>query len=142
MTKIIPVMKKRFEPIIDKCGEIIEYLMASPDIPSDENLKFKIRLSIEEAVENVVSYAYEDGIGWLEVGTSLDVKDNPILTIVLKDAGIPFNPLKMEDPDLTASAEQRKIGGLGIFLCKQLMDGISYRYEEGCNVLTMTKQLA
>ena len=135
------VMTKRFEPIVDKCGEIIEYLMSSPDIPSDEGLQFKIRLSIEEAVENVVSYAYEGGIGWLEAGTSVS-ENHTVLTIVLKDAGVPFNPLEKGDPDITSSAEERNIGGLGIFLCKQLMDGISYKYENGCNVLTMTKNLS
>ena len=61
--------KKRFNPITDKTSEIIDFLMASPDMPSDEALRFKLRLSIEEAVENVVCYAYEGGIGWLEVGT-------------------------------------------------------------------------
>jgi len=134
-------MKKRFEPIIDKCGEIIDYLMSSPDIPQDESLQFKIRLSIEEAVENVVRYAYEGGMGWIEVGTELD-PEGVMLTIELKDAGVPFNPLEKEDPDVTLSAEEREIGGLGIFLCKQLMDHISYRYENGCNILTMSKKVA
>ncbi|MCR5710146.1 MAG: ATP-binding protein [Bacteroidales bacterium] len=133
-------MKKRFEPIIDKCGEIIDYLMSSPDIPQDEALQFKIRLSIEEAVENVVRYAYEGGLGWLEVGTELD-PEGVMLTIILKDAGIPFNPLEKEDPDVTLSAEDREIGGLGIFLCKQLMDHIEYKYEDGCNVLIMKKKV-
>lgn len=134
-------MKKRFEPIIDKCGAIIEYLMASPDIPKDESLQFKIRLSIEEAVENVVRYAYEGGMGWIEVGTDLD-PEGVMLTIVLRDAGVPFNPLDKPDPDVTLSAEDRQIGGLGIFLCKQLMDHIDYKYEDGCNVLTMSKRVA
>lgn len=134
-------MKKRFDPIKDKCGEIIEYLMSSEDIPADEGLQFKIRLSIEEAVENVVQYAYEGGIGWLEAETSLDT-DGVHLTITLKDAGIPFNPLEKEDPDVTLTTEDRPIGGLGIFLCKKLMDSISYRYEGGCNILTMIKKIA
>ena len=133
-------MKKRFNPIKDKSSEIIEFLMASPDIPDDEALRFKLRLSIEEAVENVVRYAYEVGIGWLEVGTSLD-KDTLILTIELRDAGVPFNPLDREDPDITLSAEEREVGGLGIFLCKQMMDSLSYRYEDGNNILTMTKKI-
>ena len=133
-------MKKRFNPIKDKSSEIIEYLMSSPDMPDDEALKFKLRLSIEEAVENVVRYAYDGGIGWLEVGTSLD-HDSLILTIELRDAGVPFNPLEREDPDITLSAEDREVGGLGIFLCKQLMDNIEYRYEDGNNVLTMTKKV-
>jgi len=126
---------------MDKCGEIVEFLMTSPDIPEDDSLQFKIRLSVEEAVENVVRYAYEDGCGWLEVGTEID-NTNLMLTVMLKDAGVPFNPLEMAEPDLTASAEERKIGGLGIFLCKQMMDSVEYKYEGGCNVLTMKKKVA
>lgn len=114
--------------------------MSSPDIPDDEALRFKLRLSIEEAVDNVVRYAYEGGIGWLEVGTQL-VPDGPVLTIELRDAGIPFNPLEQDEPDISLSAEDRKIGGLGIFLCKKMMDSINYRYEDGNNVLTMTKKI-
>ena len=133
-------MRKRFNPIKDKSSEIIEFLMASPDMPNDEALRFKLRLSIEEAVENVVRYAYEGGIGWLEAGTSLD-KDSLVLSIELRDAGVPFNPLDREDPDITLSAEEREVGGLGIFLCKPMMDSLSYRYEDGNNILTMKKKI-
>lgn len=133
-------MKKRFNPIKDKSNEIIEYLMSSPDIPDDEALKFKLRLSIEEAVENVVRYAYDGGIGWLESDIHFD-KDALLLTIELRDAGTPFNPLEKEDPDINQRAEEREVGGLGIFLCKKMMDSIEYRYEDGNNVLTMTKKV-
>ncbi|MBO6023637.1 MAG: ATP-binding protein [Bacteroidales bacterium] len=133
-------MKKRFNPIKDKSSEIINYLMASPDMPDDEALRFKLRLSIEEVVENVVRYAYDGGIGWLEVSTQLD-NDSLVLTVELRDAGVPFNPLEQPDPDTTLAAEEREVGGLGIYLCKQLMDSISYRYENGNNVLTMTKMI-
>ncbi|MBQ2332169.1 MAG: ATP-binding protein [Bacteroidales bacterium] len=133
-------MLKRFNPIVDKSAEIINFIMSSPDMPSDDSLLFKIHLSVEEAVENVVDYAYEGGMGWLEAGTELDTS-GLTLTILIKDAGTPFNPLEKEDPDITASAEERKIGGLGIFLCKQMMDEVSYRYENGCNILTMKKHL-
>lgn len=133
-------MLKRFNPIVDKSAEIINFIMSSPDMPSDDSLLFKIHLSVEEAVENVVDYAYEGGMGWLEAGTELDAS-GLTLTILIKDAGTPFNPLEKEDPDITASAEERKIGGLGIFLCKQMMDEVSYRYENGCNILTMKKHL-
>ncbi len=132
--------KKRFNPITDKSSEIIDFLMASPDMPFDEALRFKLRLSIEEAVENVVCYAYEGGIGWLEVGTSLD-HDSLILTIELRDAGVPFNPLEAPDPDVSLPANERKVGGLGIFLCKKMMDSINYQYVDGNNVLTMTKRV-
>jgi anti-sigma regulatory factor (Ser/Thr protein kinase) len=133
-------MKKRFNPIKDKSSEIIEYLMSSPDIPDDEVLQFKLRLSIEEAVENVVRYAYDGGIGWLEADIHFD-QNALLLTIELRDAGTPFNPLEREDPDINQKAEEREIGGLGIFLCKKMMDSIEYRYEDGNNVLTMTKKV-
>lgn len=133
-------MKKRFNPIKDKSSEIIEYLMSSPDIPDDEALRFKLRLSIEEAVENVVRYAYDGGIGWLETDIRFD-QDTLVLTIELRDAGVPFNPLEKKEPDVTLSAEERDIGGLGIFLCKKMMDDTQYRYENGNNVLTMTKKV-
>jgi anti-sigma regulatory factor (Ser/Thr protein kinase) len=134
------MMKKRFNPITDRSSEIVAFLMASPDMPKDEDLRFKIELSIEEAVENVVQYAYEGGIGWLEAGTSLDDK-SLILTIELRDAGKPFNPLEKDDPDVTLSAGERPVGGLGIYICKSMMDSISYRYEDGNNVLVMSKRV-
>lgn len=134
-------MKRVFNPIKNKTGEIVEFLMSSPDIPADESLRFKIRLSIEETVENIVRYAYEDGVGWMEVGTELDPQ-GLVLQVTLKDAGKPFNPLEKEDPNIDASIEDRPIGGLGIFLCKQFMDDIQYKYEDGCNVLTMYKNIS
>ena len=134
------MIKKRFNPITDRSSEIVAFLMSSPDMPNDPDLRFKIELSVEEAVENVVQYAYEGGIGWLEAGTSLDDK-SLVLNIELRDAGMPFNPLEKEDPDITLSANERPVGGLGIYLCKQMMDSISYRYEDGNNVLVMTKRV-
>ncbi|MCQ2271193.1 MAG: ATP-binding protein [Bacteroidales bacterium] len=127
-------MKKRFEPIFDKCGEIVEFLMTSPDIPNDESLQFKIRLSVEETVENVVCYAYNNGLGYIEVETSLE---NGVLSIMLKDSGKPFNPLNAPDPNVSLALEDRPIGGLGIFLCKQMMDEVNYEYVDNCNILTM-----
>lgn len=134
------MIKKRFNPITDRCSEIVDFLMASPDMPSDEALRFKLLLSIEEAVENVVRYAYEGGIGWLEVGTSLD-HDSLVLTVELRDAGVPFNPLEAPDPDVTLPADKREVGGLGIYLCKKMMDDIHYKYVDGNNVLTMMKRV-
>ena len=134
------MIKKRFNPITDRSSEIVAFLMSSPDMPQDADLRFKIELSIEEAVENVVQYAYEGGIGWLEAGTSLD-DESLILTIELRDAGVPFNPLEKEDPDITLGADERPVGGLGIYLCKCMMDRINYRYEDGNNILIMEKQI-
>jgi len=113
--------------------------MTSPDVPDDPSLEFKIRLAVEEVVENVVNYAYQSGDGFLEVGTHID---DGILSITFCDGGIRFDPLAKPDPDLTLSVEERQIGGLGIFLCKQMMDSVSYKYEDGCNKLLMTKKVS
>ncbi len=129
-------MTTRIVPIAGKTAEIIETVMTSPDVPQDEGLRFKIRLSVEEIAENIVTYAYNNGNGFLEISTSLD--ENGVLTISFKDAGVPFNPLEKEDPDITLSLDERPVGGLGIYICKKMMDSVSYVFEDGCNNFTMT----
>ena len=59
----------------------------------------------------------------------------------MADKGVPFDPLKKPDPDVTLSAEDREIGGLGIFIAKKTMDSLHYAYENGENILTMTKTI-
>ncbi len=113
--------------------------MSSEDMPQDPALEFKLRLCVEEVVENIVRYAYKDGQGFVEVGT--EVRDGA-LHMTFRDAGVKFNPLEKDDPDITLSAEERQIGGLGIFLCKQMMDDLQYEYKDGCNNLTMIKKLS
>ena len=68
-------------------------------------------------------------------------KDNRAITFRMTDKGIPFNPLKKDDPDITLSAEDREIGGLGIFITKKTMDSVAYTYENGENILTMIKKI-
>lgn len=132
-------MERKFNPIKDKCGIIVESIMSSPDIPNDEEIQFKVRLSVEEAVENIVQYAYAEGEGWLIVKTEVSPENR--LVITLRDEGVPFNPLEKDDPDVSLSVEERQIGGLGIFLCKKLMDKIVYSFENKTNILIMEKQL-
>ncbi len=109
-------------------------------MPQDDVFLFNFRLSVEEVVENVVNYAYENGDGFLDVEVDKLPGSNRLF-VVLCDGGHPFNPLAKEDPDLTLAVEDRPIGGLGIFLCKQLMDEVTYRYENGCNILTLQKEM-
>ncbi len=128
-------MTTRIVPIAGKTAEIIETVMSSPDVPQDETLRFKVRLSVEEIAENIVNYAYNNGNGFVEITTTLD--EAGMLTISFKDAGVPFNPLEKEDPDITLSLDERPVGGLGIFICKKMMDSVSYVFEDGCNNFTM-----
>ena len=127
-------MKLRFEPVTDKADIILESIMNAPEIPEDPGLQFKIRLCSEEAVVNVVNYAYEGGNGFLDIETEAA---EGWFILKLKDAGTPFDPLSAPEPDITLAADEREIGGLGIFLCKQMMDEVHYAYEGGCNILTM-----
>ena len=99
-----------------------------------------ICVAIEEVFVNIARYAYEDGNGEVTLGIKLD-EENQIITFKMSDRGIPFDPLKKDDPDITLSADEREIGGLGIFITKKTMDSISYAYENGENVLTMLKKI-
>ena len=66
-------------------------------------------------------------------------REQVFLTFI--DQGVPFDPMQKEDPDITLPASERQIGGLGIYMVKKSMDGVSYRYEDGCNILTIMKYL-
>ena len=105
----------------------------------DEAISMQLDLALEEAVVNVMSYAYQSG----KKG-SIDIEakaDDMKLIFVIRDSGIPFDPTAKEDADTTLSADERPIGGLGIFLVRQLMDSINYERVDGQNVLTLIKKL-
>ena len=99
-----------------------------------------ICVAIEEVFVNVAHYAYGDGEGDMSLGIGFD-EENRAITFRMTDKGIPFDPLKKPDPDITLSAEEREIGGLGIFIAKKTMDSLAYAYENGENILTMIKKI-
>ena len=99
-----------------------------------------ICVAIEEIFVNIAHYAYGDGEGDVTFGIGFDA-DSRTITFRMADKGIPFNPLEKEDPDITLSADEREIGGLGIFITKKTMDSVTYAYENGENVLTMIKKI-
>ena len=99
-----------------------------------------ICVAIEEVFVNVAHYAYVEGDGDMTLQIDFDEVGRTIM-FRITDKGVPFDPLKKPDPDITLSAEEREIGGLGIFIAKKTMDSISYAYENGENVLTMIKKI-
>ena len=103
-------------------------------------IQMAVCVAIEEVFVNVAHYAYGEGQGEMNLGIGFD-EENRAITFRMTDQGIPFDPLQKPDPDITLSAEEREIGGLGIFIAKKTMDSISYAYENGENVLTMIKKL-
>ena len=100
-----------------------------------------IMVCLEEMAVNVFHYAYKDITH--KTGEFLTVEvyvDDGSVTLTLIDAGVPFNPLERAAPDITLPAEEREIGGLGIHIVRQKMDDVSYRHENGNNILTMVKK--
>lgn len=129
-------MVQRFDPVEGRNAEIIECVMNCPEVADiPEDILFKIRLCVEEVEENILCYS---GSRWVEL--TVTRKDNEV-EIGFRDGGVEFNPLAKDDPDIDASLENRPIGGLGIFICKQMMDSVTYHYENGANIFTMVKRL-
>ena len=105
----------------------------------DEEAAKSLNLAIEEWVANVINYAYPKGTrGHVELTAEFS---DGLLTLVVKDHGIPFDPTQYEEIDVEAELDDRPIGGLGIHLVKTIMDTMAYqRTPDGYNVLTLTKQ--
>lgn len=128
-----------FVPLEGRTEEIIRSVMDTPEIKAVPSLDFTLHLVIEELVVNIVTYAYPAGVaGELYINVSADQSR---ISIEFIDRGKPFNPLEKEDPDVTLGIKERNIGGLGIFLVKQMMDDVAYRHEDGCNILTISKNM-
>jgi anti-sigma regulatory factor (Ser/Thr protein kinase) len=103
-----------------------------------EKAAYNVRLSCEEVILNIVSYAYPGGDGQLDMSWEDDT-ERGLLNVTFEDSGVPFNPLQKEEPDLTIPMRERKIGGLGIMMVRKLMDEVRYAYVDGKNRLTITK---
>ena len=95
---------------------------------------------MEEIFVNIAHYAYKTGIGKAVVRVEI-TDELATVTITFMDHGVEYNPLERDDPDITLSAEERDIGGLGIFMTKNLMDDVTYEYNEGKNILKLKKSL-
>ena len=95
----------------------------------------RLYVAVDEIVANILQYS---GAKTLDVACAVDAEK---VTISFSDDGIPYDPLEREDPDVTLSAEQRMIGGLGIFMVKKTMDEVTYAYRDGRNILTIMKNV-
>ena len=122
-----------------KLPAFLDQLSLEMQLPRQFTLS--LRLALEEALVNAVSYAYPKG----EKGTinlkAIHDKDNRLLRFELTDSGKPFDPTKVAEADVTLGVEERPVGGLGIFLIRKCMDSVTYRRDNGMNRLIMTKAL-
>ena len=102
--------------------------------------QMQIDVAVDELFSNIAYYAYPPGSGTVTV--QVEIAGEPACaTLTFIDSGIPYDPLSRKDPDTTLSAEERQIGGLGIYMVKKSMDGVAYACEDGKNVLRITKKL-
>ncbi len=103
-------------------------------------VQMQIDIAIDELFGNIAHYAYDPGVGPATV--RVELKEDPLAVVItFIDRGVPYDPLQRKDPDTALSAEEREIGGLGIYMVKKTMDGISYEYKNGQNILTITKKI-
>ena len=102
--------------------------------------RIQINIVIDEIFGNICHYAYKDSVGAVTVRVESGNTPKAVF-LTFTDNGIPYNPLETEDPDITLSSEERKIGGLGIYLVKKNMDEMKYEYVNQQNILWMEKRL-
>ena len=118
-------------------AEKIEKLGESWDL--SQAITMNVNLVMEEALSNIIFYAFNDKKKH-EIEIYVSIKKNK-LTITFKDDGVPFNPLSQQKPDINLSAEERPVGGLGIFLMSQIMDEMHYNRQKNKNILTLAKDI-
>lgn len=108
------------------------------DIGCPMKAAMQIDIAIDELFSNIAHYAYRSGTGPATV--RVETVEKPMAVIItFLDHGVPYDPLKKEDPDISLSAEEREAGGLGIYLVKKSMDELDYEYRDGQNILRIRK---
>ena len=120
--------------VTDFVGEQLE----AYDCPMKAQIQ--INIAIDELFSNIAHYAYNPETGDATVRVEV-VEDPMAVVITFIDKGVPYDPLKQADPNTTLSAEEREIGGLGIFMVKKTMDDITYEYKDGQNILKIKKNI-
>lgn len=136
-------MKNKLEinAVVDNLDEVMSFVDSMlEEKDCSPKLQMQIELAVEEIFVNIANYAYKNREGTAEI--DVEFLDEPTsVTITFTDKGIPYDPLKKPDPDVTLPSEHRKIGGLGIYLTKKMADNVFYEYKDGKNILKFKKFL-
>ena len=123
----------------ENLNQVIAFVDEEIDkLECSQKIRVQIDIAVEELFVNISNYAYRPDVGPATVRVEVE-KEPPAISITFIDHGIPYDPLAKEDPDITLSAEERSIGGLGIFMVKKSMDFIDYEYKDGQNILHIRK---
>ena len=123
---------------IDTVTDFVNEQLEALDCPMKAQMQ--IDIAIDELFGNIAHYAYNPEVG--DATVRVEVLDDPLAVVItFIDKGVPYDPLAKDDPDITLSAEEREIGGLGIFMVKKTMDDITYEYKDGQNILKIKKNI-
>ena len=123
---------------IEKVTDFVNEELEKLDCPMKAQIQ--IDVAIDELFGNIAHYAYNPNVGTATIRMEV-VQDPMAVVLTFIDHGIPYDPLAKEDPDIKLSAEERKIGGLGIYMVKKSMDEITYEYKDGQNILRIKKNI-
>ena len=130
-----------FEANLELIDQMINPIISSLEVNEAESKTiYQVNLALEEILVNICKYAYSGNKGVINITFEIN-KDPKQLYVVIKDQGKDFNPLEKEDPDLNASLKDRKIGGLGIYIVKNMVDDMKYQRVNNENVLEIIKKL-
>lgn len=126
---------------VENIGAVTDFVDAQLEaLDCPMKAQMQINIAIDELFGNIAHYAYNPDVG--EATVRVEVEEDPLSVIItFIDGGVPYDPLQAADPDTTLSAEERTLGGLGIFMVRKSMDEITYRYENGRNILSIRKTL-
>ena len=130
------------EATVEQIRHVTEFVNEQlEELGCSQRIRIQVDVAIDELFGNIAHYAYNPDTGPATV--LVDVEEDPLCVIItFIDHGIPYDPLSSEFVDTThCSARERPIGGLGLFMVKKTMDDISYRYEDGHNILTIRKKI-
>ena len=129
---VIDARKENLEQVLS----FVEGVLEETECPM--KVQMKVDVAVEEIFVNIASYAYGEDGGKARILAGL--ASPGVFEMTFVDSGVPYNPLEKEDPDVTLPAEERPIGGLGIFLAFKVMDEVEYEYRDGQNCLTLRKR--
>ncbi len=126
---------------LDNLGKVTEFVNGELEkLNCPLKAQMQIDVAIDELFANIANYAYNPEVG--EATVSVRTEEDPLAVVItFKDNGKPYDPLSNAEPDVNASVEDRKIGGLGIFIVKKTMDDIVYEYKDGQNILKIKKNM-
>ena len=129
------------EAVLENIDTVTDFVDARlEELDCSMKVMAQINVAVDELFSNIARYAYQPETGSATV--RVEVTEDPLeVVITFMDQGVPYDPLKREDPDVTLSADERKIGGLGIFLVKKTMDDVKYEYRDGQNILKICKKI-